>query len=268
MGLKKRMTALLTSTADLLFGQGQGYGHVSTDDNSVRVAMGSVNSRAQVCAYVARTKLFNHGPGNGVTVAASAQLAPYDDHDLHVRAHVLLAHVSLGVSLPSKVVDKLSDAFGRRGRVFSLEWHHNTLWWNIGTVPDEWNATNGWQHGNWSPVDALLGRPLRDIYYDSDEKEVQIHVSPDETYVGRYQRYVVVERRRRWLPNGHIVAHCASVDVTGGVPHPGKGTDAHNIGDDATYSAAFGHRDRFPEPEEVVAHLAERVNYCRKNYPL
>ena len=124
---------------------------------------------------------------------------------------------------------------------------------------DQWPPKKGWSK-SWFLKDVLLGR-TKFTRIPIEKREMAVAM-PE----GAYPCTVQMERREwkrpRWPITKRVLA--ADVEVPGGIPHPGKGTCAHNCGDDATYSLSCPARD----VHEAVSKFSESVMRDRERYPL
>lgn len=118
-------------------------------------------------------------------------------------------------------------------REIALRAHDGALWWAIWTPVDEWSrGTPWWRSGHLRPADVLLGRRT---YSSEMVSQIQTVIPmPEGAYPCVVNLTVDRWRRRRW-PWGRTLRR-ATVLVEGGVPHPGKGENAWDCGEDGTYS--------------------------------
>jgi len=124
---------------------------------------------------------------------------------------------------------------------------------------DQWPPKKGWTW-SWFLADVLFGRAeFKRIVLSKMESVVSMPEGPYPCMVQMERREW---RRPRWPFVKRVLA--AEVEVPGGISHPGKGTCAHNCGEDATYSVSGPVRD----VHEAVAGFAASVLRDRERYPL
>lgn len=127
----------------------------------------------------------------------------------------------------------LTIGWGFRGaeeREISLRIHDWAIWWRFWCDPNGWTAeTPRWRDGCWHPLDTFLGRVK---YTKQDIETRQIAIPMPE---GEYPATAVLQRctwkRPRWFAR---TRHFVKVDIgaRGGIPHEGKGENAHDCGID------------------------------------
>jgi hypothetical protein len=141
----------------------------------------------------------------------------------------------------------------------SVSWHSGGLWWSLWHSTMEWkSSTPKWRHGHFDPIDWLLGRRA----YSSDELEVvPVEVPmPEKIYAGTVRMHEDTWRRPRWPFPQRLLR--ATIDVPGGVPFPGKGENAWDCDDDATYSMTCVARSS----EDAVGRLVASVLRDRRRH--
>lgn len=84
---------------------------------------------------------------------------------------------------------------------------------------------------------------------------------PEGDYEGLARIHRTVFGRKRWRP-GHRVSYHTDLDVEGGIPFPGKGTESYNCGDDALCSQTTPGDD----VQEAAAKLIASVMGYRARY--
>lgn len=144
-------------------------------------------------------------------------------------------------------------------RAVSLYIHSGMLWWRLWTNPDEWHSkTPRWRDGNFSPMDFFFGRTdysTRDL--STTETVVPM---PERAYPCTVRLFESTWQRPRWPWPQRLVR--ADVDVPGGIPHPGKGENSWDCGEDATYSMTCP----ATTVEQAVARMVESVLKDRRRY--
>jgi hypothetical protein len=140
--------------------------------------------------------------------------------------------------------------------------HHGGLWWDVWQNDFEYRSgTPRWRQGHFDPMDFLFGR--------TDHRKVLIGVHPVEvpmperSYPGSVTLFESVWTRRRW-PRWPLTSRMvrAEVDVPEGVPHPGKGENSWDCGEDATYNLTCP----ATTVEGAVARMVENVMRDRRKY--
>ncbi|HYE58160.1 MAG TPA: hypothetical protein VD948_06625 [Rhodothermales bacterium] len=143
-----------------------------------------------------------------------------------------------------------------------VSWHDGGLWWDCWQNDHEWRrGTPRWRHGHFTPMDALFGRTdHRRELLGTHPVEVPM---PERAYPGTVTLFESVWTRRRW-PHWPLTRRMvrAEVDVPGGVPHPGKGENSWDCGEDATYSLTCAEST----VEGAVSRLVESVMRSRRKY--
>ena len=144
------------------------------------------------------------------------------------------------------------------GSIWVDIWNDDSGWSSDDVKHLPWNG-GGWKF-NWSFQDFLLGKSRFEKELISDEDDRQV-VMPEGTYPARVRIY-----RARWPrardPFSWRHQYMHEVKVRDGVPHPGKGTMAHNCGDDATFSLSFTEKEQLPA-HVACSRLASRVPSLR-----
>jgi hypothetical protein len=141
----------------------------------------------------------------------------------------------------------------------SVRWFEGGLWWSLWHPTMEWSSkTPRWRHGHWDPIDSLLGR---DAYSSVDIRTEDVVVPmPEHGYAAKVRLFESTWRRPRWPLARRLLR--AEIAVEGGIPHPGKGENSWDCGDDATYSLTCQARTA----EEAVGHLVASVLRSRTRY--
>lgn len=134
------------------------------------------------------------------------------------------------------------------------------LRWNLWTPDSMWSSkTPRWRNGHFHWADVVLGRV---DYTDRTIDTVDVIVPmPEGTYAGTVKVFESTWRRRRF-PFLSMSMRRTTVDVPEGVPHPGKGENAWDCGEDATYSLT----SPATTPSEAVGVLVASVLERRQRY--
>ncbi len=156
------------------------------------------------------------------------------------------------------------------GRVTGVSIHDGIIWWKFWNNDMAWSnednnnwpwLTNGWAW-TWNVSDWLLGK------HEHEKRTVRTcqnvnFVMPEGCYKGE----VVIDRvrwNRRWW-NGTWY-YRATAKVADGIPIPGKGTCAHNCGDDATFSISFPVEKNEPLDWQVAQNMCMSVLKTRQRH--
>jgi hypothetical protein len=141
----------------------------------------------------------------------------------------------------------------------AIRWFEGGLRWSFWHPTMEWSSrTPKWRNGHFDPADFLLGRHK----YSSEElstENVEVPM-PEKTYAGTVTLTRDTWKRPRWPFSRSI--YRANIEVEGGVPHPGKGENSWDCGEDATYGMTCPARTA----EQAVGKLVESVLSSRRRY--
>jgi hypothetical protein len=198
-----------------------------------------------------------------IKFGAEVQVAP--DAEGTLSGNLLLPLIQVYVHLDAPWGHRLNDLCRRKnqkygnGRAVGFSVHSGALWWNVWADQMEWRRGDPkWMNGSFNPADFFLGR----YRYSKREIERQEVVIPMPE--GAYPATVVIEeaewRRPRWpFPRRRMQA---DVKIPGGIPHQGKGENAWDCGDDATFGLGCSART-VPEAigEVVAVCLKDRRSY-------
>jgi hypothetical protein len=143
-----------------------------------------------------------------------------------------------------------------------IDWHHGGLWWNVWQNDFESRSTDPkWRRGHFDPMDFLFGR---DVYAQRPLKTVPVEVPmPEKAYPATVTLFESTWTRRRW-PHWPLTRRMvrSEIDVPEGVPHPGKGENSWDCGEDATYSLTCAETT----VDGAVAALVRSVLRDRRKY--
>ena len=137
----------------------------------------------------------------------------------------------------------------------------------------EWSSTGtfreyGWHYYfNWANI--LGGHYYQEIEETRQFSERKItvpagHGYDEKEYDIKIERVICKFGMKRWFKN---TAYRYEVKCDEGVPHPGKGTCAHNCGEDAIYSLTFGAGSIECFDDAAEKFVADALE-TRKRYPL
>lgn len=152
---------------------------------------------------------------------ASWKVGRGDERDVH-------GHVSLlGFSFFWGI-----EGLGLAGdaRELRIAFHDGLLVWTVWKSPHRWSSRDGWRSSSWNVDDLVRGK----VTYASElveERAVQIPM-PEGTYPAIVKFTRDTWSRPRWPTETVMRAHIA---VPKGIPMKGKGENAWDLGDDATY---------------------------------
>lgn len=139
----------------------------------------------------------------------------------------------LSAFLIARFPDPAGSHYG--GRDLSVAIHGNALWWHLWVDRNCWsNARPAWRDGCWHPLGHYK---LRGAFEVLEQRDVLVPM-PERSYRGTAKVL-----RSRWgfekLPAlfDKVLTH-VSVDMHDGeqIPHPGKGENSYDCGEDATFS--------------------------------
>jgi hypothetical protein len=179
----------------------------------------------------------------GVSVDVGSQ-GDEDNLSLHVGfllADLWLTFEHMGTQYLSTWLIPAKDY---EGRETGIRFFNQAVWWDVWHPSMSWTrGTPRWRHGSWHPLDTFFGRLER-----SSETLEEAYNVPVPLPEGTYRADVTLSRntwtRSRWphWPFG-LVVDGAEVKMHEGLalPIPGKGENAYDCGDDATYSLYLPH---------------------------
>lgn len=189
-----------------------------------------------------------------------------------LKGHVGLFGTTVYASLESPLARRLTDVLcgGRRyyhdrERELSFRIDGDTLWWRVWANPNEWRRGRPrWRDGNFDVSDFLLGRTKYEKQV-IEARDVVIPM-PEGAYPAKAELELCTWTRRRFgWPAKRVVR--AQIEVEGGIPHPGKGENAWDCGDDATYAITTP-ADTIEEGISKFVHsvLRDRTRYGGANW--
>lgn len=175
--------------------------------------------------------------------------------------------VSFHVGADHNASFRLMEHFGKSsdmgckydGREVRVAIHDGAIWWNVWTSTSGWTSKRPrWRDGNFNPTDFLLG----DEDYNKREIETVDRVveMPEGPYPVTVTMFESTWKRPRWPRARRMVR--AEVKAERGIPHPGKGENAWDCDEDATYSST----SPASNPDEAVESLRAYVLDRRRRY--
>ncbi len=138
------------------------------------------------------------------------------------------------------------------------------LHWKFWAPKDSWDSTTPkWRDGTFNPGDFFFGSS-RHSSRVLEEHDVEIPM-PEGVYGAHVKLTEATWTWPRW-PWAHRVLR-AEIEIPGGVPHPGKGENSWDCGEDATYSMTCTARNRWEAIAAVVeSSMRSRLLYGGKNW--
>lgn len=180
--------------------------------------------------------------------------------------HVVVLGTGVYLGLDSPLTEKLTRLFCKadrawdRERELSLSIHDKALWWYVWQNTNEWKRSDPkWRRGSFHIDDWLLGK---NQYRNEviEEREVLVPM-PEKAYPATAKLELATWTRQRFgWPATRMTR--INLDVPGGIPHPGKGENAWDCGEDATY----GITAPADSIEEGISKLVESVLTRRTRY--
>ncbi len=117
-------------------------------------------------------------------------------------------------------------------REFSLSYHHQAIWWNLGTNPNDWsNQIPRWRNGSFHLDDFILGPSKFSKQKFGEPVGITLYFS-EGSYRGTCQLESVTWKRPRWFKHQ---SQQASIEMQEPVPIPGKGENSWNCGQEAVH---------------------------------
>jgi hypothetical protein len=234
--------------------------HTIRERRSLRWFLSDLHDRREISGQFAA---FYSGCGVGVHIGN-------DEHP--VQLNVCIPYV-LGtfVSLSSPVLHKWAERVAKLWpsapnegnyvtRSLELRVHNWAIWWSVWSPRDSWSSkTPRWRDGNWHP----LGHHQRQSETELERREVTV-LMPERAYKG-----AAVLNRTTWgferLPrmfDGEGLTVQIDMHEGEAIPHPGKGENSWDCGEDATYGTSGPARSI----EEAVGKLQGSVMERRRRY--
>lgn len=185
-------------------------------------------------------------------VGAQLELGGYDDN---LTLHAGVPCASLWLSIDAPWIFRLCHRFGPRE--LAVKFHGGSVWWTLWVDDSERRYPRSFadrvRAGSFDPVAFLLGRP---VYTSTDLEQREIDVPlPERSYRGTARLHDDAWRRPRWpFP---LRIRRVSIEMHDGeqLPHPGKGENSWDGGEDAT----FGITTAAATIEDGIGHLVASV---------
>jgi hypothetical protein len=138
--------------------------------------------------------------------------------------------------------------------------HDGAIWWEFVHPKHEWKSgTSRWRHGNWHPLDTLLGRRVHSKEIIDGPIEVVIPM-PERGYDATVTIELARWKRPRWPWATELRRY--NVEIPGGIPVPGKGENSWDCGDDAI----FGQSGPGRSVEVAIGNIVESALTTRKRH--
>lgn len=234
--------------------------HTHRERHSLRWWLSDLQERREISGQFA---LFYKGCGIGLQVGN-------DEHAIGVNVcvpYVLGTFVNVHSPLLYKYASaaaKLWPTCPREGkyitRDLSLNVHNWALWWSVWSPNGEWSSQcPKWRHGSWHP----LGRYQRQSEELLQTERVEVPM-PERTYrgVGTLSKTTWGWTRLPRIFDQEIFTTEIKMDEGEQVPHPGKGENSWDCGEDATFSSSGPHRNI----EEAIGSLVGSVMRSRRRH--
>ncbi|MBA7632417.1 hypothetical protein ES703_39963 [subsurface metagenome] len=140
----------------------------------------------------------------------------------------------------------------------SIEFHHNSLWWNFWTSNMGWSSkTPYWRRGSFDFADFLLGRSkyARKVI---EERDVEIPM-PEKTYSAHVELCEDTWKRPRWFSK---TIKRIDAKIPKGIPHQGKGENSWDCGEDGCFGMCCPARSIAIGVGKIVGSvLHDRIRY-------
>lgn len=234
--------------------------HSIRERHSYRWWLSDLQERREISGQFA---LFFNGCGAGVRIGHDEHAVSFDI----LIPYVLGTFVSIHTPLLYKAARALADLWPTvpgEGKyvVRETEWriHSNALWWSVWAPEGSWHSKcPKWRHGSWHPLGH--GRRMSEELIKTEEVEVPM---PERTYratatlskcTSGYERLPRLFDRE-WF-GVEIKMHAGEQ-----IPHPGKGENSWDCGEDATYSMSTAARSI----EEGIGQLVGSVLRSRRRH--
>lgn len=204
----------------------------------------------------------------GIGVAATFEPS---ERQITLHCAPLLARFYLTIPMSEWIYDRLPGHWsqvrmnGRRWfihepRRLSLRAHSGAIWWCLWRDDGVWQRGD-WRQGSFHPARFILGRQNHAEEVLSTE-DVEIGM-PEGAYAATVSMIERTWTRQRWpwwpLTKRRMTA---KVDVPDGIPHPGKGENSWDYGDDALYGLSCPART----VEEAIGRVVESATRDRRRY--
>jgi hypothetical protein len=176
--------------------------------------------------------------------------------EAEVRASVAFPGLALYTRMTSfSLLGKLTGFIGHR--IARVDLHDGAIWWETPLAdPDVGRSNEPWYvRGNFSVVDALLGKPVVTKSVVVRDEPVTIPML-EGNYEGTCSIEQVTTGRPRWF--GETV-RIATVRIENGIPIPGKGENSYDLDEDALYAQSAP----ASSPAEAVGNVVGSVLVTR-----
>lgn len=180
------------------------------------------------------------------------------EHGLHSSIAGLGVFLSFGIDLPWKWLPEWWHELTERQ--LGISDHDGSLWFDFFAEQDRSPSRGPFGirlDPSWSYIDFLLGKAS----YETETLEQRdTHVPmPEKVYAATVEIFESKWRRPRWFTKRMLRA---TIEVEGGIPIPGKGTESWNCGEDAS----FGLTCKATTVEEAVGEMVKNCLETRARY--
>lgn len=136
------------------------------------------------------------------------------------------------------------------------------LHWNLLTPADSWESkTPKWRNGSFHPLDFVLGDAKHSSRVLEDWRPIVVPM-PEASYAGQARIEEAQWKRPRlpWVSKRNVSCEIKMFEP---VPHPGKGENSWDCGEDACWGGHFGSSRTIAEGvgAMVASSMRSRLNY-------
>lgn len=144
--------------------------------------------------------------------------------------------------------------------IFSLSFHGGSIWWEVWHPQGEWKSgTPKWRHGNFNFANTFMGEAEYRCEI-LEEHDVLIPM-PERSYRAKAQLELAIWERPIG-PTTKMLRVQITMEDGEQIPHPGKGENSWDCGDDATFSMCTPAKTIAEGVGHMVGSvLASRVKY-------
>jgi hypothetical protein len=210
---------------------------------------------------------------HGKRVGWGAEIAfDPEDREVTVAFGLLGAHYWISLTaLPARLFELLPMNAHRPGRKYpherriGLRFHNGAAWFAFWEDEMEWRSKDPWWMRGRVGLDDVADIVFGKIAYSHQVLETRpvsipmpegVHDAIAKRTLSRW-----VRPRFPWYPVSRE-SYGVQIDIPKGIGHPGKGEDAHNVGDDAV----FGISTDASNVEEAIGKLVASVLRSRMRY--
>lgn len=202
----------------------------------------------------------------------SISLDPYADQDLSIGFSIPLL-ITMCWGFKSKRLNKFAEwilpkkeynnSYLAQKREIRFAVHHWALWWSVWVDGDSWySSTPRYRQGSFYMLDFLFG----DWEFESEvcSKGQILIPMPEKSYEGEYKiEYCKRYRKRLCFWPFQQTFHRSEFQCKEGIPHPGKGENSWDCGEDCTYGITA---PNITDKWELIGSIVESVMRSRIRY--